>query len=534
MKVTKNIKIELAFLFLLVGHSVYAQTFELPDTNFRNKLQVAYPDLIENGLLLTDKASQFVGALDLSEASINDATGIRFFTSISMLNLNSNNLSSIDELSELKQLMYTHLNDNHIESLPDLNGFINMYDFQVQNNELKEIPNISSWVNLRFLYCNGNQLSQLPDLSQLSFLHTLVAGYNPLTTNIDLATVPQLTSLHLHKTGIKELIHINKLTELQFLFAWGNEIVDFSGLDSLTKLVQCVISDNKCRVMPYFYNKLSLYKLDITYNYFTYEDILELPYYRINSKDYTPQRELAVSDIEIHEFEKLVFQLNYDLTVDSLIYAWYKNGVLLDSNRSSQLIFHSIESSDEGTYRVNIYHPEHEEWMLETSIFKIDVFECLSIEQSFITPQAVSCTDLYSLDFDDLQISGGEKPFSYFLSADTYSTESSDAYFEKVPAGAYTLIMKDVNACTDTISFDLERIKSCDPVFSPNGDGIADTYFIQEHGVVQIYNSQRELVSEFQAPIVWDGTLPNGVLIDAGYYVLILNSSEVIHLTVVR
>ena len=61
-----------------------------------------------------------------------------------------------------------------------------------------------------------------------------------------------------------------------------------------------------------------------------------------------------------------------------------------------------------------------------------------------------------------------------------------------------------------------------------------DTYFIELTGKVAIYDLKRTLVNTLQAPTIWDGTDRNGVLLDAGFYILIKEGEKPIYLTIIR
>lgn len=73
-----------------------------------------------------------------------------------------------------------------------------------------------------------------------------------------------------------------------------------------------------------------------------------------------------------------------------------------------------------------------------------------------------------------------------------------------------------------------------DPVITPNGDGISDTYFIEETGTAKIYDLRRKLIKTLSAPATWDGTNHSGALLDAGFYIIILNDKTPIYITLIR
>ena len=71
-------------------------------------------------------------------------------------------------------------------------------------------------------------------------------------------------------------------------------------------------------------------------------------------------------------------------------------------------------------------------------------------------------------------------------------------------------------------------------IFSPNGDGIHEEFFIDGTGSAKIFSPQGTLVREVHLPVYWDGTDRDGKLVNAGYYAIIINDTTYSNVTVVR
>lgn len=142
IKTLKLKKIFLFMAFVLVGFKVIAQDHlvEIPDPNFRAKLELSYPSLMKDGKLDTIKAASVFDELILESSNINDVTGITYFKNISILKLSKNHLTTIPDISGLTNLRGLYLSYNNITSLPDLSTLVNLWDLQVQNNLLKNYP----------------------------------------------------------------------------------------------------------------------------------------------------------------------------------------------------------------------------------------------------------------------------------------------------------------------------------------------------------------------------------------------------------
>lgn len=74
----------------------------------------------------------------------------------------------------------------------------------------------------------------------------------------------------------------------------------------------------------------------------------------------------------------------------------------------------------------------------------------------------------------------------------------------------------------------------CENYFSPNGDGVADSYFIENNGKTTIYDRSGSLVKSIPTPAYWDGTNEKGELAAPGIYFLIANEDSQKMVTLIR
>ncbi len=153
-----------------------SQTY-VPDTNFEQALAELGYDRALNDYVPTDNIDE-VTSLSLSNLNINDLTGIEDFTSITYLNCPYNNLTSID----------------------------------VSNN-----------LNLTGLICFNNNIGSI-DVTQNTLLETLKFG-NSNISNIDLHTNTNLKTLSILYTNISVLDLSNNLL-LESLVCGDSELLD--------------------------------------------------------------------------------------------------------------------------------------------------------------------------------------------------------------------------------------------------------------------------------------------------------------------
>lgn len=93
------------------------------------------------------------------------------------------------------------------------------------------------------------------------------------------------------------------------------------------------------------------------------------------------------------------------------------------------------------------------------------------------------------------------------------------------------MFVKDENGCIDSASMWISVIEGLDipNVFTPNGDGVNDVFYISNSGVlfykIQIYNRWGMLIFETSAPeISWDGRTQAGNEVEEGTYYYLLDA----------
>ena len=530
-------KIVWVLVIFLAGSSVSGQTVELPDTNLRNKLIHDYPSVMEDGLLSIAAAESFTGSLSLRKANIANAIGIEYFTSVKTLDLSGNQLTTLPDISSITDLTNLYLTDNQLIHLPSLASLIHLRDFQVINNKLTSLPELPTFSEeLYNLYCSNNMITEIPDLSRFPNLKNLVIGNNPINHPIDYSVATNLVSLHVHKMNIDTIAGLDKLKKLSILYAWGNSIRSFGALDSITTLTKCVIYNNPINTLPYLANKPDLASLAIANCHLTFEDIV--PVLQLSTPPaeffYSPQRPLSFGNKRARASHDFALKYPVSNAESGNIYVWLKNGDVVDSSSSPSYTFTPLTFDDNGDYTLRVYNSDVTGLQLSANTFNLNVIPCLEFEIPFVNIISKSCTDGYRIDVSNARVAGGTEPYSYHISNEIYDKIFSEHIIENIPAGQYQITLIDDNGCTATDNFTLNRVEKCDPVITPNGDGIADTYFVENSGTVKVYDLRRRLVKTMEAPVVWDGTDQNGALLDAGYYILLQDDAAPVYITLIR
>ncbi|HET6245558.1 MAG: gliding motility-associated C-terminal domain-containing protein [Bacteroidetes bacterium] len=121
-------------------------------------------------------------------------------------------------------------------------------------------------------------------------------------------------------------------------------------------------------------------------------------------------------------------------------------------------------------------------------------------------------------DFGDGKTSTAQNPSNYYSNSGTYTAQ---------------LIVESPNSCSDTLSLEININEDAivPNVFSPNGDGNNDMFYIPNTGMgnfsIEIYNRWGTKIWETTAPeIRWDGRTSSGALVPEGTYFFILKAEN--------
>ena len=219
------------FVLALCSFNITAQTVNILDINFKNKLIKAGPvnSIAKNSsgnFIKVDSNND--GIIQNSEAEL-----------IVELYLDNYNSASSDKISNLEGIQFfTNLKilscgDNLIESL-DLSNVINLESLNLYKNKLKFL-NIKDLASLKTLYCHSNQLTDL-DMTSFLNLTELNCSDNSIS-QLNLKNCKKLTSLYCESNSIEKL-DLSGLNNLATLYCSDAslKVLILEGLDKLKTL----------------------------------------------------------------------------------------------------------------------------------------------------------------------------------------------------------------------------------------------------------------------------------------------------------
>jgi hypothetical protein len=166
------------YVCIFLNQKIQAQTYVIPDVNFKNYLVANIPSVLNsNQDLIINSAKNYTGSINCSGLNIQDLSGLQYFYKLTSLNCYNNKLSSLPALDSLKQIQFFWVYNNYLTSLP----MTALKSFDCSINKLKTLPDLNSLLNLQELYCYINSITTVPAISNLSNLKIFNIENNAIT-----------------------------------------------------------------------------------------------------------------------------------------------------------------------------------------------------------------------------------------------------------------------------------------------------------------------------------------------------------------
>ena len=189
-------------------------------------------------------------------------------------------------------------------------------------------------------------------------------------------------------------------------------------------------------------------------------------------------------------------------------YTWRRNGGILEGETSNTLVIDQI-----GQYSVTVNTAE--------GCSGSDTMNVIQGEAPTITAITVGS------DFVTVDAVGGAAPYQYSITGDVWQDSNQ---FNNLPPGIYTMYVRTAEGCVSSQQFAVLFIAT---IFTPNGDGINDTWDIPGMEIypgsdVVIYDRYGRLVyqSELSSKVIWNGFFMNGQKAPTQDYWYIINVTD--------
>ncbi len=541
----RNLHIVVTVLLLLLNSrlSMAATGYVISDPNFRayliaNRPAVMYPD---QSLNIT-AANAATGQFKCYGQNVSNLDGIQYFTNISTLEVKYNpNLHTIPNIDGLTNITTLGLDSNDLTSLPNLSTFVNLEVLSFHHNRVAVLPSLDNLTQLRILFVQSNQLTALPSLTNLVNLDKLFISDNPITVIPSLSGLVKLKYFSSHRNPISAVPSMNNCVLLEYLICSENNVTTVPNITNCTLLKELWMPECRLTTLPNLSSYAALHTVNVSGSRLSYEDILPStgnPGFNLTDFNFTDQQPGTAFTVNAMTSNAVELDLGYDNAITNSIYTWFKDGVFYMNTTVNKLNFASVTFANDGVYTCTITNttPALSGLTIQSRPITLRVSPCIVSNNLHYSIDNTACTYPIAVTLDESSFSAGTAPFTYTLENKTDTLAFSTSSFTLSKEGVYDIIVKDATGCEVVFESHLviERNSQCDPVFYPNGDGVADTYYIENTGTAQIYNRTGDLIKELNVPAYWDGSNKKGQDAPSGLYVIVVNKDITIKVTLLR
>jgi len=540
----KKYYLHILFLCLLhlVGSNLAISQFVIPDPNFKNFLAAKYPAVINVDQTLNITAAQAVtGPFKCYNQNVTNIDGVQYFTGISTLEVKYNpDLKTIPDISSLSNITILGLDSNGLTSLPDLSALVNLTILSFHHNQISVVPSLANLTKVKMILAYNNNLTTLPDLSTLVSLQDLYCSDNPLMSLPSFSGLTNLDFLLCQRTNLTTLPDLSNCTKLEFLIVTNNQMTALPDLSHCPLLQQVKVFNCKLTTFPDLSSFASLTAVNANNNELSFEDILPSSAHPSFATvfTFTGQKPGVMKTLNVTTHSMAQLDLSFDNTVSGNVYNWYKDTIFLTTTTTNTFVIPSVSFADSGVYTCKITNtkPALVGITLLTKPITLKVSPCVisnNINYSFTN---TNCTYPIQVNIDETSFTAGTSPFSYKVANTKDTIQFNTNSLTVATEGIYDLIVKDATGCEVVFKskLNIPRNAQCDPVFYPDGDGVADSYFIENTGHAIIYNRAGEVIKELDVPGSWDGTDKKSQDAPSGLYVIVVNKEIKIRVTLLR
>jgi hypothetical protein len=535
MKIKNAALVPLIFLLAII-QSQGQITVVLKDTSFLGCLKGHYPSTINtSGQLIVAEAAKLQGSLVCQNRNIKSAEGIQYFTSVNTINLQTNYITYLPDISNLTKLKTFNVAENALNYLPEFSKLPGLQEIYAHRNKIKVVPDLSNNDSLKTLYIHSNLLDTIPDFSQLTQLVRLNLTYNNLRYIPNLDKMVSLQIFECWKNGLVELPPLDALKNLNTLNASYNNLTKVPSLGSNSSLQIVFLNDNDISKLSDFSKCPNLQNVRLYNNPLTFGELLSLvtiPGYDTLFKLNPQQPHLVGYSQRVKEADTLMISTGIDRGVPNVEYRWYKNGVFFKSTPFDTLLIPKTLFSDSGIYKCYLKHPSFLGDSLFTDNFSVGIDPCLNFKNVYVTTSDINCLSAGTISVTGDDISNVS---SFELTSPTGNKYvNSSGKFSGLSELSYGLVLKTGTGCTKNYPNKIQlNQKDCEEVLiSPDNDGVSDSYYFSEVGKVTIYDKRGQTVRTLSIPGEWDGSSEKGKVFSGFYVADINNGKKILGITV--
>ncbi|CAL6078863.1 Conserved_hypothetical protein [Hexamita inflata] len=163
---------------------------------------------------------------------------------VTVLTINSCNLSSLNGIQHLKQLTELNLSMNQLQNVSEIQYLVNLRKLDIGQNNIEQINAISKLNQLVELDVSQNLVDDVSTVAQLKQIQILDISYNKIDNIDELQCLTKLVRLNVSKNNIANINCLKNMNNLVYLNISFNKIISLEICKQLPKLQDLRLESN--------------------------------------------------------------------------------------------------------------------------------------------------------------------------------------------------------------------------------------------------------------------------------------------------
>jgi leucine-rich repeat-containing protein 49 len=193
-----------------------------------------------------DEKILFPDKLILERRNLTSCPVIEGEDDLKLINYQHNQIKQINNLDQMKSLIFLDLYDNRIEKMSSISSLLNLRVLMLGKNRIEKIESLKELVFLDILDLHGNEITKVENLNHLRELRVLNLAANQIKCVENIRGLDSLVELNLRRNQIDDINELEYCPKLQRLFLSYNEITSLANIKNFNAIsnIQELALDN--------------------------------------------------------------------------------------------------------------------------------------------------------------------------------------------------------------------------------------------------------------------------------------------------
>ncbi|PIA42790.1 hypothetical protein AQUCO_02000320v1 [Aquilegia coerulea] len=242
----------------------------------------------DDGIQLISQWTQLSGIQELviRDNKLMKIPDVSIFKSLLVFDVSFNEISSLNGVSKVSStLKELYVSKNNVTKIDELDHLHQLLILELGSNRLRIMEKIETLTNLQELWLGRNRIRTV-NLCGLKCIRKISLQSNRLTSMTGFQDCVALEELYLSHNGISKMEGLSTLVNLRVLDVSSNKLTGVEGIENLTRLEDLWLNDNQIESLDGFDLAVAGSKDKLTTIYLEHNPCVEYCFWQVKSSNY--------------------------------------------------------------------------------------------------------------------------------------------------------------------------------------------------------------------------------------------------------